>query len=409
MKILLIAYYYPPIASGGTERAVKMAAYLRRFGHEVWVLTQTYQPSMQSTPSEIRVYDPSHNRHRVGIYTGQWLGLRLYTELLNRLGIPHSIYSWWKGTVLKQAKSIVTSVKPEVILATYPPVEDLEIGLFLAQQFDLRLVADFRDGFLYEPIETRFQKYTCLAAYYARIEQAVAEHASAVITAFPTLSEYFSEKYDCQNVVTMTNGWDAEDFDQLPEEIPLDPAMFNIVHTGSVGGSYSRRDIRPLLEALHHLLRHDPQLTSRLRVHFVGLLQPRELAAIRDLQHKGVIIYHGMVPRKTALAFQVKANLLLLITSSGRKGAAPGKLFEYLCAKTPVLALASEGYTKDILERTGVGWSVAADDVHQIADLLSRIVSDQAFYASLHRSEQEIAQFSRETQMRKLHEVLMTL
>ncbi len=156
MKVLLITYYYPPIASGGTERAVKMATYLRRFGHKVLVLTQTYQRSVRPSVPEIRVYDPSHNRHRVGIYTGQWLGLRLYTEFLNRLGIPHSIYSWWKQAVLKQAKPLVTSVKPEVILATYPPIEDLEIGLFLAQHFHLPLVADFRDGLLFEPIETRF-------------------------------------------------------------------------------------------------------------------------------------------------------------------------------------------------------------------------------------------------------------
>ncbi len=68
MKVLLITYYYPPIASGGTERAVKMATYLRRFGHKVLVLTQTYQRSVRPSVPEIRVYDPSHNRHRVGIY-----------------------------------------------------------------------------------------------------------------------------------------------------------------------------------------------------------------------------------------------------------------------------------------------------------------------------------------------------
>ncbi|MCP4397485.1 MAG: glycosyltransferase family 4 protein, partial [bacterium] len=146
MKVLLIAYYYLPIASGGTERAVKMAAYLRRFGHEVCVLTQTYQRSVQAPPSEVRVYDPSHNKHRVGMYRGLWLGLRLYTELLNRVGIPHSIYRWWKQAVLNKARTIVTSINPDVILATYPPVEDFEIGLFLAQHFNLPLVADFRDG-----------------------------------------------------------------------------------------------------------------------------------------------------------------------------------------------------------------------------------------------------------------------
>lgn len=407
--VLLIAYYYPPIASGGTERAVKMVKYLRRFGHEVRVLTQTYQRSGQPTASEIRIYDPSHNRHRIGLYKGLWLGRRLYTELLNRAGAPHSIYSWWKQAALKQADAMMASLKPDVILATYPPVEDLEIGLFLAQRFDVPFIADFRDGLLYEPIETRFAKYPCLTAHYTTIEHVIAEQASAIIPAFPALSDYFVEKYACRNVVTMTNGWDADDFVQLPSDLPLDASLFNIVHTGSIGGSYSGRDIRPFLDALHHLLTRSPQIKSLLRVHFVGSLQSRERARMRDLVQEGIIILHGMVPRKKSLAFQTQANLLLLVTSSGRKGAAPGKLFEYLYANTPILALTSEGYTQEILQRTGAGWSIAAHDVPQIARMLSCIVTDQAFYASLHRSEHEIAQFSRAVQMRKLHNVLVTV
>ncbi|MCP5051582.1 MAG: glycosyltransferase family 4 protein, partial [bacterium] len=168
MKILIVAYYYPPINSGGTMRPVKMAKYLPRMGHEVTVLTQTYGKSKIETgngkPRIIRFHDFSHNRNRVGLRRKvQWFKLRMFTELLNMMGIYHSIYSWWKRKVIRNSETIINLVQPDVIIATYPPVETLEIGVYLSKKYNIPLISDFRDGLIFEPIETkRMKQYPCI-------------------------------------------------------------------------------------------------------------------------------------------------------------------------------------------------------------------------------------------------------
>jgi glycosyltransferase involved in cell wall biosynthesis len=183
MKILLIAYYYPPINTGGTTRPLKMAKYLEQFGHDVTVLTHTYEKTRFTEPGIIRIKDISNNKNRRGVKRFSWFLLRIYTEILNRLGIYHSIYSWWKRKVLKNRDKIMEIAKPDMIIATYPPVETLEIGLSLSKKCNIPLISDFRDGLLFEPIEEkRINQYPCIKKTYRSIEKAAVEHSSAVIT-----------------------------------------------------------------------------------------------------------------------------------------------------------------------------------------------------------------------------------
>ena len=122
MKFLLIAYYFPPLNSGGTKRPFQIANYLKKNGHQVTVLTGTYEGKDHFiNGEEIRIHDPSHNCNRKGIRKIQFFILRLYSELLNILGFYSSIYSWWKRGVKKKSDRIIKLVQPDYILTTYPP------------------------------------------------------------------------------------------------------------------------------------------------------------------------------------------------------------------------------------------------------------------------------------------------
>ena len=121
MKILIIAYYYPPLNTGGTARPVKMTKYLPSFGHDVTVLTHSYENTDFDEPGIIRIKDPSFNKSRDRFMRRcKWLAMRLFTESLNILGIYHSIYTPWKRKTLKLSDRIIEKVKPDVIIATYP-------------------------------------------------------------------------------------------------------------------------------------------------------------------------------------------------------------------------------------------------------------------------------------------------
>ena len=410
MNILLIAYYYPPINSGGTERPLKMVKYLSQFGHKMTVLTHSYSRKDISQPGEIRIYDVSHNKDRTGFHKFTWSCLRGWTEFLNIFGKYHSIYSFWKQNVIKTAEEIISQVKPDAIIATYPPIEDLEIGLYFSKRYNIPLIADFRDGLLFESIEvTRIDRYRCIRLKYERIEKYITESSSLILTVSPSITEYFINAYQCKNVVTIPNGFDPEDFEYVEDWPAFEPEKFHIVHTGRFGGSDAGCQITPFVNALRKLVSEYPKIRKKLRLHLLGVMKDEELSEFRELLEDGIIVLYGLLDRNTALSFQKSADLLLLITSVSRTSVATSKVFEYLYASKPILALTSRTYAEEIIHLTGSGWTVHPHDETKIHDMLYKIITNRTYYQSIHPSAEEITEFSRKKQMeeldKKLHEV----
>jgi glycosyltransferase involved in cell wall biosynthesis len=79
----------------------------------------------------------------------------------------------------------------------------------------------------------------------------------------------------------------------------------------------------------------------------------------------------GPLDRADALALQRSADVLVLITSRD-PSEATGKLFEYLAAGRPILALAEGNEAERIVRETNTGITVPPDDVDAIADALRR-------------------------------------
>jgi glycosyltransferase involved in cell wall biosynthesis len=68
----------------------------------------------------------------------------------------------------------------------------------------------------------------------------------------------------------------------------------------------------------------------------------------------------------------LKSDLLLLIIGSlpGSQVVFTGKIFEYLAAKKPVLALAPDGAAADLIREANAGEVVSPEDIDEIANCL---------------------------------------
>lgn len=406
-RILLIAYYYPPDHAGGGQRPLKMAKYLPRLGHDVVVLTSSYARETSAEKNIIRVYDPSHNKNRVGLRKFQWFFLRLAVEMLNRLGICTSIYSPWKRSVLRKANGIIARVKPQWILATYPPVETLEIGLHLSQKFNLPLIADFRDGLLFEAIESkRLRRFACVRKVYEIIESRVAGEAAALITVSEPLSRYFHETYEKSCVATVANGFDPDETQLRLPDIDLEPGCFHIVHSGRFSLSDADCSIALLVQAMSSILDSRPELERMIRLHLLGELSRKEKRMLASLVQRGVVLLHGSVSRPRALAFQRRADLLLLVTSPGRRSVATSKIFEYLQARRPILALTGRTFAAEIIEKSRCGWVVSPLSFPEIKDTLERLLGATDLDQRVDLSAAAIQDYSFTASLGQLHEIL---
>jgi len=407
MRVLLVAYYYPPLNTGGTIRPQKMAQYLPPLGHPVCVLTHTYGQTDLSNGPVLRVKDTSYNRERQGLKYWQWLCLRVYTEIKNLLGRYHSIYSWWQEGVVRQAEQIMAIARPEVIIATYPPVETLQIGLYLSKRFGLPLVCDFRDGLLFEPIEQkRMNRYACIRERYAAIEAGAAAASAAVITIAGPIGDYFRKKYGVKRVEVMATGFDRQDFAGVSGQVCLDPAYFQVVFTGRFALSHEYNPVGFFFTAVRDLLEEQPALARKLKLHLLGEYRAGELARLKDLIGEGIIEVHGFVPRRLALAFQRAADVLLIITPSDRTSATSAKIFEYLATGKPILALTDGTVLAEIIRETGAGWLAHPEKPAEIKDMLGRLLSDRQFLLSLKPDRQAIERYSTASQMAKLGRLL---
>jgi glycosyltransferase involved in cell wall biosynthesis len=385
-----------------------MARFLRQEGHNVTVLTHTYHKDreLDTEGDELRVYDPSHNKRRLGMRRWQWLTMRLAVEVLNRLGIAVSIYTWWRRRVVKRAARVMALAKPDVILATYPPAETLEIALHFSKTYDLPLVSDFRDGLMFEPIErVRIGKYPCVRRVYKRLELTTVERSAAILTIADPITEYFNNQAPAK-AITLSSGFDPRDFDRVPAPAQMDDTKFNILFTGRFGLSCNYNQVEFFFDAVRLLRDREPEVGERLCVHLLGEYSKRELEQLSDLIETGAVVHHGFVPREVSLASQLTADLLLIITPPDRKSATSTKIFEYLFSGRPILALTHRTVLEDMIVETGTGWIVHPHHTEEIRDLLRRVLTDVEFYNTIKPSQQAVLRFSTKHQVNKLHRLL---
>ena len=398
MRILLLCYNYPPLKNGGVVRPLKMKKYLPLGGHEVFVLTHTYEKHNINNlePDVFRAYDLNRK------YKAEFFITRAIFELSTRLGSYQSRHKVWLENAKKKAVDSIAKVKPDCLLATYPPHETFELALYLAEKYSLPLITDFRDGLIFESVEGKAMQRPAVQAYLRKLEQEVVKASQVIVTVSEPISDYLRQMYGHEKVFTIPNGFDEDDFRPLDLNIQLNPLHFNVVYTGRLAKSDEGCDASIFFKAVERLCETRPELIEKLRLYFIGDFTSDELSQMTRLQRLGILQLKSSASRYKALAYQGQADLLLLITSLNRKSVATTKLFEYLYSGKPIFALTHETYAATIIEEAEAGWLVHPQDEHVIYETLLHILTKPGFYRSVTPQKARVKKFSRKTQMTEL-------
>jgi glycosyltransferase involved in cell wall biosynthesis len=273
-------------------------------------------------------------------------------------------WAWFMGQRLLHDRNI------DCLITSGPPESTHLLGL-APRLRRVPWIADFRDGWLFDPLQEPFPT-AAQRAVVRWLERQVARRADAVVAATQPIADDFASRLG-RAAETIYNGWDPDvSSPPKPESTPASSNKFTFVHTGTVSGGWGR-DPRPLLDALRLLVDADPDVANRVEILFVGLATADDLEMLRDPSLRGVVRYCGSVSRAEALALQRAADALLLLTSE-RVSEATGKLFEYLGSGRPIIALAERNEAATIIERTGTGVCVPLRDVEAIARQLRRAI-----------------------------------
>lgn len=382
MKILLVSYFFAPANTMGALRLSRLATFLMRRGHDVRVLAA----ADPGPPPTLDCDFPDERVRRTAQRDINWLPRRLATlrtvfmnapratceaggageaaqsaarsgdaGLLRRASTLYTnALNWpdaragWLPYAWHAGQRLVRTWRPDLIYASSPPPTCLLLGELLAARCGAPWIAEFRDRWSDDPY---YARPPWRQALEARLERRIVASASAVVTVSEPWAKRYAEAYG-EPVLVVLNGYDPEDYAGRESAGAPDSPFLEIVYTGGIYPG--RRDPTPLFQAIAR----SPELRSAVRVHFYGTSpeQALPLAATAGVQDQ--VVVHPHVSRSEVAAIQQRSDALLLMQwkDPREQGNLPGKLFEYLGARRPILGLGLEdGVPAKIIRERAAG------------------------------------------------------
>jgi glycosyltransferase involved in cell wall biosynthesis len=378
-----VSWPYPPAPSVGANRWLALAKYLRARGHDVTVLTTDMFGSRPEDGAEqvVRAHDlGGAGWVRAALRRAPMSGPGESVAppearpagLLTKVVVPDAWLLSWAPFAARAARRVVRDRAIDCIVTTTPYESAHLIPLVLGPSRPPWL-ADFRDGWTFEPHRPPFPT-AAQRGLDLRLERAVATRADRVVGATVPIVDDFRARLGV-DAAHVPNGWDPElaPSEDVPRADELAPGRVTLLHTGTLSGQWGR-DPGPLFDALERVVTRTPAVAGRLELLLVGGVgtEVEQLVAGRGLD--GLVRMTGHVARSTSLDLQRQADALLLVTAPGNRAEATGKLFEYLGAGRPILALAAGNEAARIVRETQTGVTVPPDDPEAIASALHDLV-----------------------------------
>jgi glycosyltransferase involved in cell wall biosynthesis len=404
LRALIVTSNFPPDASVGTMRSLRLVRHLSDAGWHVDVLTAAPEGFRRGTvvdaallervPSTVRVLRARAMRplERLGALvrfrrkpslpvltgtSGAAAGAspgrlsRLKRAASSCLALPDREISWMLPAIAQGWRAARES-SPDVIYSSGPPFTAHLVGAALARVTGRPWAADFRDPWARAP----WREYAIAAERLAwrACERLVVRRADALVFVTDTNRREFAGHYgpDVESRSHLVpNGCDPAEFGaDVPPPSGDRRRPFVLLHAGSL---YGARNPVALLEAVAAMIRDGSLDRNQFRLRFVGRIgvPGMDLPALAGkLDIEDVVEFVPHMPRRDVLR-EMQAASALLIVQPITTVSIPAKLYEYMAAGRPVLALAEPGgETAELVARSGAGRAVPAGEVTAIRQAL---------------------------------------
>lgn len=375
-RVLMVAYHFPPMrGSSGIQRTLKFARYLPQFGWNPLVLSahpRAYARTGDDQMGEIAEGTPV--QRAFALDTARHLSFK--GKYLGALALPDRWSSWWLGAVPAGLR-MIRKYRPDAIWSTYPIATAHLVGYTLHKLTGLPWIADFRDPMTDEG----YPPDPAMRRAYLWIEKKTLMHCTRAVFSTPgTIRDHIRRfpEIPASRFVLIENGYDEENFASAatgtaPARAPGGPLV--LVHSGIIYPS--ERDPVPLFEALSGLLKQGAIGPDTLRIILRATAHDQYLQPLIDSNGiGGIITLAPPVPYRDALAEMLDADGLLILQAANCNSQIPAKLYEYLRAQRPILALTdANGDTAQSLRGAGIDTIAPLDDRSAIATGLLRFIA----------------------------------
>jgi glycosyltransferase involved in cell wall biosynthesis len=401
VRVLFIAYHFPPIGGAGSQRSLKFVRYLGDFGVEPVVVagppptgTNRWEPADADLAAEIPAGTPIYRPD-----DGSPEPARL-DPLRRRLDLVSARDRWWQHQIMALGRRANDATVLDAIFVTLSPYEGLDAAVRLGRELGLPVVADLRDPWALDEVRLYpsavhrrldLARMTRLLTQCALVIANTREAGAALAAQVESISD---------RIRVITNGFDPADFAGLEPAEPSD--LVRIVHTGylhsglglaqrktpwlkrALGGDLTEVDLLArshfyLLSAIAGLRETDAELAARVRLVLAGVFSDQDVRLVEESSIADQVEMVGYVTHHAAIQRMLSADILFLpmhdLPGGVRSRIVPGKTYEYLASNRPILAAVPEGDARDLVAAHGA-MVVAPSDVsgmtRAIAELAER-------------------------------------
>ena len=390
----MIAYHYPPVlGSSGVHRTVGFARSLRSHGWQSQVLT--VKASAYAHTDNTITHLPGVEVHRAQCWDTA-RDLSIAGKYPGWLALPDRWISWFPFAVMR-ALRIVRRTRPSVIWSTYPIASAHLIGAAVHRLTGIPWIADFRDS-MHDDL---FPYDAQLRRIHTRLERTFVRRATHCVFTTNGTRKLFAARYPREpekKWSVIENGYDEAAFDGLVwrrEDAP--GRRLRLVHSGILYPE--ERDPSAFFKALSTLLNRDPSLVSRLSITLRATGHDvRHFASLQQFGLQELVTLAPAVPYREALQEMVDADGLLLFQAANCNHQIPAKLYEYLRAGRPILAMTdSAGDTAAVIESCHGGRVAPLDDAKAIEKALPAFIEQISHGQAPIASREAVQNMSRAT------------
>jgi glycosyl transferase family 4 len=395
------------------QRTLCFTRYLPRYGWDPVVLSATpgaypeiRDDQLADIPSYVPVkralaFDASKHLSILGRYPG-WMAL------------PDRWVSWYISGILSGLR-LIRQYKPDVLWSTYPIATAHMIGYGLHRWTGIPWVAEFRDPMTEVDPETNRHWPEDAQLWRVRrwIERRTVLNCSRAVLVAPGALQIYAERYpqlQASHWALIGNGYDELAFaaaEQIAQKSQRKNKQLVLLHSGFLYPT-TDRDPSAFFNALGQLRTNGKISSTKLEV------------VLRDSGYddiyKTLIVCNGIedivnlkpsLPYRDALAEMLISDGLLLFQGKTSNSAIPAKLYEYLRARRPILALVdSKGDTASVLRSLRMGKVVPLDSSEEIAKGLQEFLEEVESGTAPKPNNSEVTLHSREQRTRELARIL---
>ena len=424
-RALVITYYWPPAGGPGVQRWLKFVTYFKDFGIEpvVFIPDNPHYPLQdKSIVSEIpegieiirfpikepygfaKIFSKKKtNQVSSGIITNKNQSVleKLLLWIRGNFFIPDARIGWVKPAV-GFLKEYLAKNDMDIVISSGPPHSLHLIGMALKEELGIKWVADFRDPWTTIHYHQSLRLNKRAQKKHLKLESKVLNNSDlVVVTSARTKKEF--QKITSVPIEVISNGYDI-----LEKIEPNLDAQFSIAHIGSL---LTNRNPELLWEILSELKDENKVFSKNLLIKLVGVVSEDVLKslAVFGLTENYKIL--GYVSHQEAIQIQHDAQVLLLVEmdSPETKSIIPGKLFEYVAANRPILAIGPEGSdVEGIIKETNTGVYFKYTDKEKLKQQL-QLYYEAYLKANLNVNSKNIEKYSRSALTKSLSTILLNI